>query len=284
MANEKNRLGKGLDALFLDNAVEMGTDGGGELEISEIEPDREQPRSSFDDDTLTELADSISQHGVLQPILVRPLPGGGYRIVAGERRWRASRLAGKTTIPAIVRNLSELEAKTFALVENLQREDLNPVDEALGYKQLMQVSGMTQEQTAKLVGRSRPAVANALRLLSLPEEALDLLREGRLTVGHAKAILSIEDPEVRLSVARQVADDGITVREAEQRWQKSHKQQQLKLPVTLNAVAGEVEKSLRDALGVEVRVKYKDGSGTLSVDFYSKDQLFDFANRLGGDK
>ncbi len=284
MANEKNRLGKGLDALFLDNAVEMGTDGGGELEISEIEPDREQPRSSFDDDTLTELADSISQHGVLQPILVRPLPGGGYRIVAGERRWRASRLAGKSTIPAIVRNLSELEAKTFALVENLQREDLNPVDEALGYKQLMQVSGMTQEQTAKLVGRSRPAVANALRLLSLPEEALDLLREGRLTVGHAKAILSIEDPEVRLSVARQVADDGITVREAEQRWQKSHKQQQLKLPVTLNAVAGEVEKSLRDALGVEVRVKYKDGSGTLSVDFYSKDQLFDFANRLGGDK
>ena len=284
MANEKNRLGKGLDALFLDNAVEMGTDGGGELEISEIEPDREQPRSSFDDDTLAELADSISQHGVLQPILVRPLPGGGYRIVAGERRWRASRLAGKSTIPAIVRNLSELEAKTFALVENLQREDLNPVDEALGYKQLMQVSGMTQEQTAKLVGRSRPAVANALRLLSLPEEALDLLREGRLTVGHAKAILSIEDPEVRLSVARQVADDGITVREAEQRWQKSHKQQQLKLPVTLNAVAGEVEKSLRDALGVEVRVKYKDGSGTLSVDFYSKDQLFDFANRLGGDK
>lgn len=284
MANEKNRLGKGLDALFLDNAVEMGGDSGGELEINEIEPDREQPRSSFDDDTLAELADSISQHGVLQPILVRPLPGGGYRIVAGERRWRASRLAGKTTIPAIVRNLSELEARTFALVENLQREDLNPVDEALGYKQLMQVSGMTQEQVSKLVGRSRPAVANALRLLSLPDEALDLLREGRLTVGHAKAILSIEDPEVRLSVARQVADDGITVREAEQRWQKSHKQQQLKLPVTLNAVAGEVEKSLRDALGVEVRVKYKDGSGTLSVDFYSKDQLFDFANRLGGDK
>ncbi|MEG2083895.1 MAG: ParB/RepB/Spo0J family partition protein, partial [Oscillospiraceae bacterium] len=134
------------------------------------------------------------------------------RIVAGERRWRASRLAGKTTIPAIVRNISELEAMTWALVENLQREDLNPVDEAQGYRQLMDTTGMTQEQVSKQVGRSRPAVANALRLLALPDEALSLLREGKLTVGHAKAILSIADPEMRISVAREVAGGNVTVR------------------------------------------------------------------------
>ncbi len=281
MAKE-SRLGKGLDALFLDNALELSNeDGVNELPINEVQPDRDQPRQKFNDESLSELADSIAQHGVLQPILVRPMPEGGYRIVAGERRWRASRLAGKTTIPVIVRNLSETEAMTFALVENLQREDLNPVDEAQGYKQLMEVTGMTQEQAAKQVGRSRSAVANSLRLLGLPGEALELLRDGKLTVGHAKAILSIADEGMRKSVARQVAESGMTVREAEKLYQKSMRQEKIKLPATTNSTAYEVEQSLRDALGVEVRVKYKDGSGTLSVDFYSKDQLFEFANKLG---
>ena len=281
MAAEKSRLGKGLDALFMDNALDDGDKGETELNISDIEPDRSQPRDYFDDDALAELADSIAQHGVMQPIIVRPLPDGGYKIVAGERRWRASRLAGKTTIPAIVRNLSELEAMTWALVENLQREDLNPVEEAQGYKKLMESTGLTQEQVAKQVGRSRSAVANSLRLLTLPDEALSLLREGKLTVGHAKAILAIADPDMRAAVARKVADEGITVREAERLWQKNIKQQKIKLPATANTVAVEVERSLTDALGVEVHVKYKEGSGTLSINFYSKDQLFDFANRLG---
>ncbi|MDO4565723.1 MAG: ParB/RepB/Spo0J family partition protein [Oscillospiraceae bacterium] len=279
-AEKKNRLGKGLDALFQDNSLDS-SEVENELPLADIEPDREQPRSYFDDESLAELADSIAQHGVLQPILVRPKPDGGYKIVAGERRWRASRLAGRTTIPAIVRNLSQLEAMTFALIENLQREDLNPVDEALGLKQLMDLNSMTQEQAARQVGRSRSSVANALRLLSLPEEALGMLREGRLTVGHAKAILSLPDPAQRASVARQVAEEGITVREAEKRWQNSHRQERIKLPLSLNPEAVEVEKSLSEALGVEVRVKYKDGSGTLSVDFYSREQLYDFANRLG---
>ena len=281
MAAEKSRLGKGLDALFMDNALDDGDKSEIELNISEIEPDRSQPRGYFDDDALAELADSIAQHGVMQPIIVRPLPDGGYKIVAGERRWRASRLAGKTTIPAIVRNLSELEAMTWALVENLQREDLNPVEEAQGYKKLMESAGFTQEQVAKQVGRSRPAVANSLRLLTLPDEVLSLLREGKLTVGHAKAILSIADPDMRCDVAHKVAEERITVREAERLWQKNAKQQKIKLPETPNTVAVEVERSLADALGVEVHVKYKEGSGTLSVNFYSKDQLFDFANRLG---
>ncbi|MEG1305165.1 MAG: ParB/RepB/Spo0J family partition protein, partial [Oscillospiraceae bacterium] len=241
-------LGKGLDALFIDN----GNDSNGEateILISEISPDRTQPRRCFDDEALAELACSIEQYGILQPILVRPIPEGGYMIVAGERRWRASRLAGKTTIPALVRNLSDIETATFALVENLQREDLNPVEEALGYKNLMEVTGFTQEQAANQVGRSRPSVANALRLLSLPEDALELLREGKITTGHAKAILAIADDELRSEVARQVADTGMTVRQAEKLCQKPHKQQSLAMPKSKDTAAQEVELSLKNALG-----------------------------------
>ncbi len=276
-----NSLGKGLDALFLDNAPLEG-ESASELPLSEIEPDRSQPRQTWDDDTLQELAESIAQHGVLQPILVRPTPDGRYQIVAGERRWRASRLAGKTAIPVIIRSLSDLEAMTFALVENLQREDLNPVDEALGYKKLMEVTGMTQEQTARQVGRSRSAVANSLRLLGLPREALDLLREEKITTGHAKAILAIADDELRVQVARQVAETGMTVRQAEKLCAKPLKQDSLPLPKPKNAVAGEVELALQNALGVEVKVDYRDGRGSLTLNFYSKDQLFEFANKLGG--
>ncbi len=276
-----NSLGKGLDALFLDNAPE-GEENASELNLSEIEPDRAQPRQTWDDESLEELASSISQHGVLQPILVRPTPDGRYQIVAGERRWRASRLAGKTTIPVIIRSLSDLEAMTFALIENLQREDLNPIDEALGYKKLMEVTGLTQEQTAKQVGRSRPAVANALRLLGLPDEALSLLREGKITTGHAKAILAIEGDDTRAQIARQVAASGMTVREAEKLCAKpAAKPVSAKQPKARDSVASEVELSLKDALGVEVKVDYKDGKGTLSLNFYSKEQLFEFANKLG---
>lgn len=274
-------LGRGLDALFLENANEVG-ENTSELPISEIEPDRAQPRQTWDDESLEELAASIAQHGVLQPILVRPTPDGRYQIVAGERRWRASRLAGKTTVPVIIRSLSDLEAMTFALIENLQREDLNPVDEAQGYKRLMEVTGLTQEQVAKQVGRSRPAVANALRLLGLPAEALDLLKEGKITTGHAKAILSIADDELRVSVAKQVAETGMTVRQAEKLCAKPAKQEKLPLPKPRDAVAAEVELALQNALGVEVKVDYKDGRGTLSLNFYSKEQLFEFANKLGG--
>lgn len=277
----KRGLGKGLDALFVDNETETGANDASELRISEIEPDREQPRHLFDDEALQELADSITQHGVIQPILVRPVPEGGFRIVAGERRWRASRLAGKTTIPAIVRNVSELEARTYALIENLQREDLNPIEEAMGYRQLMNMNKMTQEQAAKQVGRSRSAVANALRLLTLPDEVQELLRDNKITTGHAKAILSVADETRRSEIARRVATDGLTVREAEKITQKPAKQQKLRMPAAQDSAAAEVELSLQSALGVQVSVKYKDGRGTLSVDFYSKDQLFEFANKLG---
>ena len=282
MAAKKGGLGKGLDALFLDNSATA--EGTTELPIAELSPDRAQPRKIFDEDALAELANSIRQHGVLQPILVRPMQDGSYRIVAGERRWRAARLAGLTAVPVTIRDMSDEDAMSIALVENLQREDLNPVEEAEGYRHLAQATGWTQEQIAKQVGRSRPAVANALRLLSLPDEVLSLLRDGNITTGHAKAILAIADDDTRIAVAKQVADTGMTVREAEKLAQKPAKQEKLKLPRPKNTVASEVELARQNALGVEVRVKYTAGKGTLSVDFYSKEQLFEFANKLGGEQ
>ena len=279
MAKKIGGLGKGLDALFQDNSTPA--QGATELPMDEIFPDRNQPRKDFDDESLQELANSMREHGVLQPILVRPIDNG-YQIVAGERRWRAARLAGLTSVPVNIRELSDFDAMSVALVENLQREDLNPIEEAEGYRKLSDATGWTQEQIAKRVGRSRPSVANSLRLLSLPEEVIDLLRTGQLTTGHAKAILSIADDETRIAVAKMVAEKGLTVREAEKLSQKGLKQQHFTLPSTKDPVASEVELALKETLGVEVNVKYKAGKGTLSLDFYSKEQLFDFANKLGG--
>lgn len=283
MAKKQSGLGKGLDALFMDNAV--SSDSTSSLPISDISPDRTQPRKTFDDEALSELAASIREHGVLQPILVRPVPDGSYMIVAGERRWRAARLAGLSTVPVIIREMNDADALSIALVENLQREDLNPVEEAEGYRQLAETQGWTQEQIASRVGRSRPAVANALRLLSLPSDVLALLRDGKITAGHAKAILSIEDDSLKSSTAALVAENGLSVREAEKISRASTAEKPARRPVKPNdPFASEVELSLKDALGVNVNVKYKDGKGTLSLDFYSKEQLIEFANKLGGEK
>ena len=278
MAQQRG-LGRGLDALFVDNS-QGGSEAAFEIAMAEIEIDREQPRTEFDEIALAELADSIREHGVLQPILLRPLLGGRYRIVAGERRFRAAHLAGLASIPAIVREMSDQQAMEAALVENLQREDLNPVDEAKGYKKLIEFAGITQEQAAKRVGKSRSAVTNAMRLLTLPPHTLELLRTGSISQGHAKALLSATTNDID-SIADIVVADGLSVRQTESLGKKRPRQQRLDLPTPKNSVASEVELALRDALGVEVHVKYKNGSGTLAVDFYSKEQLFDFANRLG---
>ena len=192
MAARKGGLGKGLEALFAENAME---DEGRTvtLPIGEIVPNRAQPRKQFDDEALAELAESIASHGVLQPLLVRPLTDGSYQLVAGERRWRASRMAGLAEVPVVVREMSDREAAELALIENLQREDLNPMEEAQGYQTLMEAYGLTQEEAARVVNKSRPAVANSLRLLHLPEPVKELVGKGRLAAGHARALLAFPE-------------------------------------------------------------------------------------------
>ena len=203
MAAKKGGLGKGLEALFTDNA-QTEAENASTLRISEIEPNKKQPRKDFDDEALAELADSIRQHGVLQPLLVRPTAHGTYQIVAGERRWRASRMAGLTEVPVVIKDLTDEQSMEYALIENLQREDLNPVEEAKGYRTLTTTHGLTQDEVAGIVGKSRPVVANALRLLALPKEVLEMLENELLSVGHARALLGISEEGLQISLAQKV--------------------------------------------------------------------------------
>ena len=191
MAVKKGGLGRGLDSLFNENATEEN--GVLKLNLNDIEPNREQPRKTFDDDAVSELADSIAQHGLIQPIVVTPLSNGRYSIVAGERRWRACRMAGLQEVPVIVKEATKQELMEIALIENLQREDLNPVEEAFGYRSLIESFGLTQEEVATRMGKSRSAVTNALRLLNLNEDELDALKNGLITAGHARCLIGIED-------------------------------------------------------------------------------------------
>ena len=211
MAQRKGGLGKGLDSLFMDNMPEEG-ETTRTLRISELEPNRDQPRKEFDPAALAELADSIAAVGIIQPLIVRPLVGGGYQIVAGERRWRAAQSAGLTEVPVVVRDFSDKEVAEIALIENLQREDLNPVEEAEGYRHLMSEYGMTQEQVAGRVGKSRPSVANAVRLLELPDSVLGMLTAGDLTVGHVRPLLGLQDDETKVRLACQAVKKKMTVR------------------------------------------------------------------------
>lgn len=216
MSAKQTGLGRGLDALFTDNAR---SDGEGSrlctLRVAMIETKTDQPRKTFDEEALAGLASSISAHGLLQPILVRPLPNDRYQIVAGERRWRASKMAGLTEIPAIVIEQDDAEAAEISLIENIQRQDLNPLEEAMAYRALMDNFDLTQEQLSERVGKSRPAIANALRLLDLPEEVLVMLRDGAITAGHARTLLGCRDREALIKLAAQVAAGGISVRDLE---------------------------------------------------------------------
>lgn len=285
MAVKKGGLGRGLDSLFADTGSGIASEekaGSISLPLREIEPDKEQPRKSFEDEALRELSKSIQEHGVLQPIVVRPIPAGGYKIIAGERRWRAARLAGLTEIPVLIKDVTDEQAMELALIENLQREDLDPVEEALGYKNLMERCGLTQEQAAEKLARSRSAVANSLRLLNLPEDVLDMLKSGALSTGHAKAILSLPDAALQSQAAAQVLEEKMNVRQTESLCKKLHKQPKTKTPPAQRpSFAAEVEISLREVLGTEVKVSYKEGRGSLNVGFYSDGQLKEFANLLG---
>ncbi len=280
MAQKKGGLGKGLELLFAENALE---DAGKAvtLPIGEIEPNREQPRKAFDDAALAELSASIAQHGVLQPLLVRPMSGGGYQIVAGERRYRASRMAGLTELPAVIRELSDKEAAQLALIENLQREDLNPMEEALGYQKLMESYGLTQEETAHIVNKSRPAVANALRLLNLPEEVTAMVADGTLSAGHARAVLSFA-PELQVETAKNAVRSGASVRELERQARAAQREKKTPRATAFrrDSFYDEVELALSEALSRKVRVTVGEKSGTLSLEFYDREDLQELANRL----
>ena len=282
MAKGRGGLGRGLESLFEDAAPSFESDTRIEtLPLREIEPDPGQPRKTFDDETLAELSASIAEHGLLQPIAVRPRASGGYLIVAGERRWRASRMAGLTEVPVIVKDVTDEQAMELALVENLQREDLDPVEEA-GIRELMDRCGLTQEQAARKLGKSRSALANILRLLTLPDSVLELLKSGFITIGHAKVVLGLPTPELQAEAAQMIADNQLNVRQAEALCKKLAKPaKEPAAPPLPSALPVEVEESLKQALGSEVRVAYHDGKGKLTVHFYSDDQLKAFANLLG---
>lgn len=280
MAPKRGGLGKGLDLIFMENETD-DSNGAVTLKISDIEPNREQPRHDFDEETLRELADSIAQHGILQPLLVRPLPDGGYQLVAGERRWRASRMAGLTEVPVIIREMTDPEMMQISMVENLQRENLTPVEEALGYKVLSEEYGMTQEEISKTVGKSRPVIANAMRLLKLPQIVLDMVSNGEISSGHARALLAFENEDMLIQTAEMIKTNDLTVRDIERLAKKANEEKKTVTPPSTGRKSfyDEVELALNEHLSRKVKVKNsKDGnSGTLEIEFYSEDDLAELA-------
>lgn len=282
MAVKKGGLGKGLDLLFNENATD--NEGAVMLNINEIEPNRNQPRKDFSEESLSELADSISRHGLIQPIVVKPNLDGTYMIIAGERRWRACRIAGLTQVPVMIKDTDDRTLMELALIENLQREDLNPVEEALGYKALIEDFSLTQEEVATRMGKSRSAVTNALRLLALNDAELEALRKGMITAGHARALLSCENEETRQKLLI-LAAEGASVRDLERmasfaKKGGSAKKEQKSKPNFYS----EVELSLKNEIGRKVYIKpTSKGRGTLTIEFYSDKELTEFAKKLAGE-
>ncbi len=279
---KKSALGKGLGALMLENTTEdmVATNT---LPISEITPNKDQPRKTFDETALEELAESIKQHGVLQPLLVRPLPNGGYQLVAGERRWRASRKAGLREVPVVVKELTDTETMEIAIIENLQREDLNPIEEAEGLQALIDKCGFTQEEIASSVGKSRPAIANSLRLLRLPQEVRELTRDGKISAGHARALISLDNDALIIEAAENVIKNKLTVRDVERlaKIQDKDKAISQKRYKRRDSFYDEVELTLSEVLGRKVKVYNGKGKGTLEIEFYSQEDLKNIANKLG---
>lgn len=287
MAKEKKGLGVGLDALFgaenfADDEAELLT-----LPITKVEPRIQQPRENFDEEALQTLADSIAQYGVIQPITVRKTEGGYYQIIAGERRWRASRLAGLKEVPVRVIEADDRTTAELALVENLQREDLNPIEEAKGYRTLIDEFGLTQEEAAKSVGRSRPAVTNAMRLLSLSRAVLELVEKGELSAGHARALIPITDEKKQLEAAKTVIEKSLSVRKTEQLAARLCKQEEESGGAETNEIrvdyAAEAASRLSQSLGRKVRLIDGKKTGRIEIEFYGADDreaLIEALNKL----
>ncbi len=274
----KKGLGKGLDALFEDNSFDLEEQPKEKttLRISQIEPDKHQPRKSFEQEALEQLAASIKTHGLIQPIIVSPLGEDRYRIIAGERRWRACRLAEIDEVPVIIREYTPREISEISLIENLQREDLNPVEEALGYKNLMDLYGMTQEKIAETVSKSRPAIANAMRLLALPEQILDFLKTGELSAGHARALLALDNADEQLALANRIITRGLNVRQTEE-LVKNLKREPKSAPRLDPAVASalkEMETRAAARVGNKVTILHKPSNkGKVEIQYHSVAEL-----------
>ncbi|MEG1720647.1 MAG: ParB/RepB/Spo0J family partition protein [Pseudoflavonifractor sp.] len=282
MASEQRGLGRGLGALLGDAALELQEGGSVRIPIAQIEPGQKQPRKRFDDEALADLADSIRTHGLIQPLTVRRLSSGYYQIIAGERRWRASKLAGLTELPAMVIEADDRKVMELGLIENLQREDLNPIEEAAGYKVLMGDYGLTQEEVALRVGKSRSAVANALRLLALPDAVCLLLEEGKLSAGHARAILSVERGDQRKLLAQKILDEDFSVRQTEAYAKHLNKVAEnldsygepYPQPEDPNRIYREsAAKDLSDRLGRRVSIHHGAKKGKIELEYYDDDDL-----------
>ena len=281
MAKKLGGLGMGLDSLFADNSVEEINPSVNKLRIMEIEPNHDQPRKDFDEKSLSELAESIEQHGVLQPLVVRPLANGSYQLVAGERRWRAARIAGLTEVPVVIKELTDEEVIEIAMIENLQREDLNPLEEALGYRYMMDELNITQEQAAEKVGKSRPAVANALRLLKLPNEIQDMVKNNLISPGHARALLGFDSEDMIVQTAKMIIKEDLSVREVENLVKKSKKIPKVAKQQKRDKFFSEVEIALVENLGRKVKIKEaKQDAGVLEIEFFDKDDLEGLAMKL----
>lgn len=281
MSKKFGGLGKGLDTIFAENETE-DSNSSVMLKISEIEPNRSQPRKDFDENSLSDLAQSISQHGLLQPLLVRPLPIGGYQIVAGERRYRACRMAGLTEVPVTIRELSDTETMELALIENLQREDLSPIEEALGYKALIDEYGFSQEEVATSVGKSRPAIANSLRILKLPDSVLEYVKQDKISAGHARALLMLDNEKDMLELAELIYKKDLSVRQAEKLAKKKPEVEEDTQPERKPSFYSMVELALNESLGRKIKVNKNKGKqgGVLQIEFYSDEELTELSNKL----
>ncbi len=278
MAKRKTELGlgRGLNALLGDPSLPTQGEGAITLPISQVEPGLNQPRKRFDPESLADLADSIRTHGVIQPLTVRRLSSGYYQIIAGERRWRASKLAGLSEVPVVIIEADDRKVMELGLIENLQREDLNPAEEARGYQVLMEEYGLTQEQVAQQMGKSRPAIANTLRLLTLPHEVMALVEEGTLSAGHARTILGAPTAALQKEVAKRVVSGQLSVRQTEalvRQLQKDSPDKSLPPESDLSLYLGEMEKNLSGRLGRKVKIAQKGKKGRIELEYYNDQDL-----------
>ena len=280
MAKRNSGLGRGLDSLFLSSEQQISDASASSIKLSDIDVDPGQPRKTFENQSLEQLSQSIIEHGVLQPIVLMPNGIGRYTIIAGERRFRAARMAGLTEIPAVVKDVSTQSAKEIALIENLQREDLDPVEIAYGYKSLMESFNLTQDEISQKLSIPRSSIANSLRILNLPEDILQMVKEDKISLGHAKVILSVGEENLQRELAKQTVEKQLSVRQCELLAKSMVKKPKVEKQPKVPSIVKEIEIALTQMHGTPVRISYKDGKGSLNITFNSQEQLEELANLL----